>query len=71
MFIINNSCSYRGDLDIPNSFGFQVLFVLPIWSDRHGDIEDVTERYLHMFTEKRDSDIVKKGSYPGNRGEEA
>lgn len=24
------------------------------------DIEDVTERYVHMFTEERDSDIVKK-----------
>ena len=24
------------------------------------DIEDVTERYLHMFTEERDSDIVKR-----------
>ena len=24
------------------------------------DIEDVTERYVHMFTEERDSDVVKK-----------
>lgn len=24
------------------------------------DIEDVTERYIHMFTEERDSDIVKR-----------
>lgn len=24
------------------------------------DIEDVTERYIHMFTEERNSDVVKK-----------
>ena len=24
------------------------------------DIEDVTERYVHMFTEERDSDVVKR-----------
>ena len=24
------------------------------------DIEDVTERYVHMFTEERESDVVKK-----------
>lgn len=24
------------------------------------DIEDVTERYVHMFTEERNSDIVKR-----------
>ena len=24
------------------------------------DIEDVTERYVHMFTEERNSDVVKK-----------
>lgn len=24
------------------------------------DIEDVTERFVHMFTEERNSDIVKK-----------
>ena len=24
------------------------------------DIEDITRRYIHMFTEERDSDVVKK-----------
>lgn len=34
---------------------------IPILKDvRPEDIEDVTERYVHMFTEERDSDIVKR-----------
>ena len=30
------------------------------------DIEDVTERYVHLFTEERNSDIVKKVNLKDN-----
>lgn len=30
------------------------------------DIEDVSERYIHMFTEERDSDVVKKVNLENN-----
>lgn len=34
---------------------------IPILKDvKPEDIEDVTERFVHMFTEERNSDIVKK-----------
>ncbi len=32
---------------------------------RPEDIEDVTERYIPMFTEQRDADVVKKVHLPG------
>ena len=30
------------------------------------DIEDVTERYVHMFVEERNSDVVKRVHLKGN-----
>ena len=30
------------------------------------DIEDVTERYVHLFTEERNSDVVKKIYFENN-----
>ena len=30
------------------------------------DIEDVSNRYVHMFTEERNSDVVKKVRLKGN-----
>ena len=33
---------------------------------RAEDIEDMTERYIPMFTEERESDVVKKVRLPEN-----
>ncbi len=34
---------------------------------RPEDIEDVTERFIPMFTEQRDADVIKKVHLPGNK----
>lgn len=40
---------------------------IPVLKDvRPEDIEDVTERYVHLFTEERNSDVVKKINFKNN-----
>ena len=40
---------------------------IPMLKDvRPEDIEDVTERYVHLFTEERNSDVVKKINLKNN-----
>ena len=37
---------------------------------RPEDIEDVTERFIPMFTEQRDADVIKKVHLPNNNSPE-